>query len=94
MSGYKIAVIGGDGIGPEVVDSGIAVLNAAAGSKLSLEFNFFDWGSSRYLKGQGYMPDDGIEILKQHDAIYFGAVGSQEVPDHISLRELRIRMSI
>ena len=40
------------------------------------------------------MPDDGLEVLKQHDAIYFGSVGSQEVPDHISLRELRIRICL
>ena len=50
----------------------------------------FDWGSERFLKSGAYMPEGPLEILKKFDAIFFGAVGSPKVPDHISLWGLRL----
>ncbi|GFZ46502.1 hypothetical protein JCM24511_04749 [Saitozyma sp. JCM 24511] len=89
---YKIAQLGGDGIGPEVIDAGVQVIRAAA-KKLgtfSVDFNELDWSSDRYKKTGSYVPDDYIEVLKKHDAIFFGAVGAPDVPDHISLWGLRL----
>jgi tartrate dehydrogenase/decarboxylase/D-malate dehydrogenase len=92
MKTYKIAAIPGDGIGKEVVTAGLEVLSASAerdgGFALSVES--FDWGSDRY-KAQGtLMPEDGAERLKAFDAIFFGAVGAPDVPDHITLWGLRL----
>ena len=73
MPDYKIAAIPGDGIGTEVIDAGIKVLNALfegdSGSKLSV--TIFPWGSDHYLQHGNMMPDDGLEQLKDFDAIYF-----------------------
>lgn len=92
MKTYSIAVIPGDGIGIEVTPEGIKVLQAAADitGALSLDFEVFPWGSSYYLSHGEMMPKDGLKILEAFDAIYFGAVGFPTVPDHISLRGLRI----
>lgn len=68
---YKIAQIGADGIGPEVIDAGVRVINAVA-KKLGhfrVDFTELDWSSDRYKKTGSYIPEDYIEILKQHDAI-------------------------
>ena len=83
---HTVAVIPGDGIGPAVIGSGIAVLESA-GERFGfhLEITTFDWNSERYLRQGSMMPADGIEILRPFDAIYLGAVGSPEVPDHESL---------
>lgn len=90
METYKIAVIPGDGVGPEVLKEGMKVLKHVA--ELSGEFRFedtwFPWGCEYYLKTGRMMPEDGIEILKGFDAIYLGAVGYPGVPDHISLWDL------
>lgn len=90
MKIYKIAVIPGDGVGPEVLTEGIKVLKRVA--ELDGEFQFedtwFPWGCEYYLKTGRMMPENGIEILKEFDAIYLGAVGYPGVPDHISLWEL------
>src|SRR5215212_934296 len=83
----KIAVIGGDGIGPEVVEAGIRVLEAATegdGSS-AVSFTRFPWGCEYYLEQGRMMPEDGLETLAGFDAIYLGAVGWPTVPDHISL---------
>lgn len=90
MSKYKIAVIPGDGIGPEVVDVGIKILDKISeiDDSIQFEFTYFSWGSDYYLKHGCMMAADGIEQLKAFDAILLGAVGSPEVPDHISLWEL------
>ena len=89
---YRIAAIGGDGIGPEVVAAAIEVLDrlAAATGTFSLAWTMLDWNSARYLKQGRYLPDDAIDRLRAHDAILFGAVGSREVPDHVSLWGLRL----
>jgi tartrate dehydrogenase/decarboxylase/D-malate dehydrogenase len=83
---HRIAVIPGDGIGKEVVPEGIRVLNAA-GRRFGIRFKweFFPWGCEYYLLHGQMMPQEGIEILKGFEAIYLGAVGAPEVPDHVSL---------
>jgi len=88
---YRIASIPGDGIGKEVIAAGIEVLDAlAAKEKFKLHFEHFDWSSERYLRTGAYIPEGGLEKLKTFDAIFFGAVGSPDVPDHISLWGLRL----
>ncbi len=77
---YKIAVIPGDGTGPEVVSEGLKVLEAA-----SKKFNFryetknFDWGGERYIKTGETIPDGGLEELKKFAAIFLGAIGHPDV---------------
>lgn len=68
------------------------MLEALAKKNGDFTFNFeeFDWSSQRYLDQGQYIPEGGLEKLATFDAIYFGAVGSQQVPDHISLWELRL----
>lgn len=90
MKTYKIAVIPGDGIGPEVIREGVRVMDkiAETDGSFKFEYQWFPWGCDYYLENGKMMPDDGIEQLKQFDAIYLGAVGRPDVPDHISLWEL------
>jgi tartrate dehydrogenase/decarboxylase/D-malate dehydrogenase len=94
MNTYNIAAIPGDGIGTEVIAAGIEVLEALAKKDggFKLRFEHFDWGSDYYLKHGEMMPADGLEKLKPFDAIYFGAVGSKEVPDHVTLWGLRLNI--
>ncbi|MGH8689926.1 MAG: tartrate dehydrogenase [Burkholderiales bacterium] len=87
MKTYRIASIPGDGIGTEVIPAGIEVLKKL---EVRLEFEHFDWSSKRYLETGSYIPDGGLEKLKTFDAIFFGAVGAPEVPDHVSLWDLRL----
>ncbi|MBV8401910.1 MAG: tartrate dehydrogenase, partial [Acetobacteraceae bacterium] len=74
MRTYKIAAMGGDGIGPEVVDAAIEVLKVCAGRDggFRLEFQDFDWGSDYYRRHGRMMPEDGAEQLRGFDAILFG----------------------
>lgn len=90
MKTYKVAVIAGDGIGPEVIDEGVKVLNKIAELDQHFEFDFtyFPWGCEYYSEHGKMMAEDGIEKLKEFDAIYLGAVGFPGVPDHISLWDL------
>jgi tartrate dehydrogenase/decarboxylase/D-malate dehydrogenase len=92
MKTYRIAAIGGDGIGPEVIEAGIEVLTSLAKALGTYAFQFerLPWSSEHYLKHGHYIPEGGLEKLKEFDAIFFGAVGSQKVPDHVSLWGLRI----
>ncbi len=92
MKTYKIAAIGGDGIGPEVIEAGIEVLEALGKADGGFGFRFerFPWSSRLYLEEGHYIPEGGLEKLRAFDAIFFGAVGSQQVPDHISLWNLRL----
>lgn len=90
MKEHKIAVIAGDGIGPEVLAEGVKVLNRISELDRTFRFQFtnFPWGCEYYLKYGRMMADDGIEQLKAFDAIFLGAVGYPGVPDHISLWDL------
>ena len=90
MDKYRIAVIAGDGVGPEVMAEAVKVLEAASAKdgRFSFEFTYFPWGCEYYLKTGEMMPKDALETLKAFDAILLGAVGYPGVPDHISLREL------
>ena len=94
MKTYKIAVIAGDGIGPEVINEGVRVLECVAelDGGFKFEFTHFPWGCEYYLKNGKMMPDDAINTLKQYDAIYLGAVGYPGVPDHISLWDLLLKI--
>ena len=89
MKTYRIASIPGDGIGNEVIPAGMEVLNRVADS-FALEFRHFDWSSKRYVETGRYIPEGGLEELRKFDAIFFGAVGAPEVPDHVSLWGLRL----
>ena len=91
MAKYKIAVIPGDGIGNEVVPAGLEVLEKVGG-KLGIEFQWdqFDWSCERYHNVGSMMPEDGLDRIRDHDAIYLGAVGFPGVPDHVSLWGLLI----
>ncbi|WP_336699920.1 tartrate dehydrogenase [Pantoea dispersa] len=92
MRNYKIAAIPADGIGPEVISSGVEVLQALTrhDEQLTFDVQTFDWGSDYYKQHGVMMPEDGLQTLKQFDAIYFGAVGAPDVPDHITLWGLRL----
>ena len=92
MKTYHIAAIPADGIGPEVIDAGLEVLEAVARRDGQFSFNVktFDWGSDYYKRHGQMMPTDGRDQLKPFDAIFFGAVGAPDVPDHITLWGLRL----
>src|SRR3954471_23351806 len=92
MRTYKIAAMGGDGIGPEVVAAGMQVLKACAerDGKFKLDFQDFDWGSDYYKKHGVMMPADGADQLRKFDAILFGSVGAPDIPDHVTLWGLRL----
>ena len=90
---FRIAVIPGDGIGNEVVPEGLRVLDRVAersGGALRFAYDTFPWGSQHYLATGRMMDEDGLEQLQGFDAIYFGAVGWPNVPDHVSLWGLRL----
>ncbi|MDP4034069.1 MAG: isocitrate/isopropylmalate family dehydrogenase, partial [Pseudorhodobacter sp.] len=89
---YNIAAIPGDGIGVEVIEAGLQVLQALAArsSAFALNITSFDWGSDRYKRTGALMPADGAEQLRGFDAILFGAVGAPDVPDHLTLWGLRL----
>src|SRR5215469_2931163 len=91
LTTFRIAVIPGDGIGKEVVPEGIRVLDQAARKfGFRLEWQFFDWSCESYLNTGKMMPDDGLEQLRNFDALFLGAVGRPDVPDHVSLWGLLI----
>jgi len=90
---FRIAVIPGDGIGKEVVPEGIRVLERLqerSGGTLAFQLESFPWGSSYWLETGRMMDEDGLDRLATFDAIYFGAVGWPDVPDHVSLWGLRL----
>ena len=88
---YRIALIPGDGIGREVVPEGVRVLEAVGRRfDIGFEWQTYPWSCETYLRTGRMMPEDGIERLKGHDAIYLGAVGFPGVPDHVSLWGLLI----
>jgi len=90
---FRIAAIPGDGIGGEVVAAGREVLDALAASSagaFAFDWQEFDWGCAYYARTGQMMAGDGLEVLRDFDAIYFGAVGWPGVPDHVSLWGLRL----
>ena len=89
---HKIAAIPGDGIGKEVIPAGLEVLEAVAirDGGFELDITHLDWGSDQYISTGEFLPEDGLELLKLHDSILFGAVGDPRVPDHLTLWGLRL----
>src|SRR6188472_4814942 len=94
MRTHSIAAIPADGIGPEVISAGIRVLEALAKRAGDLTFNFqsFDWGGDYYRKHGVMMPADGLEPLRKMDAILFGSAGDPDIPNHITLWGLRLKI--
>jgi tartrate dehydrogenase/decarboxylase/D-malate dehydrogenase len=93
MAKHNIALIGGDGIGPEVIDQGVTVLKSLE-KRFGVTFDFkeFDWGTDYYFKNGVMMPSDGLDTLRTFDTIFFGAVGHPDVQDHITLNGLLLPM--
>lgn len=94
MKKYKIAAVPGDGIGPEVIDAGVEVLEALASGNAGFELDFehFPWGGNYYRKHGEMMPEDGVDTLRRFDAILFGSAGDPDIPDHITLWGLRLKI--
>jgi tartrate dehydrogenase/decarboxylase/D-malate dehydrogenase len=94
MKTYRIATIPGDGIGKEVVPEGQKVLEALARQNPALKFEFenFDWGGDYYRKHGMMMPENGLDPLRNKDAILFGSAGDPHIPDHITLWGLRLKI--
>jgi tartrate dehydrogenase/decarboxylase/D-malate dehydrogenase len=94
MKTYRIAAIPGDGIGKEVIPEGQKVLQAIAAKDQSLKFEFesFDWGGDYYRQHGVMMPEDGLNALRDKDAILFGSAGDPHIPDHITLWGLRLKI--
>jgi len=89
MAQLSIAVIEGDGVGQEVTPEGVRVLNAVGPRcGASFEFTNYDWGSEHYFRHGRMMPPAGLEMLRAADAIYLGAVGHPDIPDHATLNGL------
>ena len=94
MRCYRIATIPGDGIGKEVVPAGRQVLEALAARESELRFDFedFNWGGDHYRRHGVMMPADGLDALRNKDAILFGSAGDPDIPDHITLWGLRLKI--
>jgi len=94
MNTYRIATIPGDGIGKEVVPAGVQVLEALAKTTKSFAFEFenFDWGGDYYRKHGVMMPAHGLDAIRNKDAILFGSAGDPDIPDHITLWGLRLKI--
>lgn len=94
MKTYKIACIPGDGIGKEVIPAGQTVLAALAQASrtFSFEFETFGWGGDWYRAHGEMMPANGLDALRSKDAILFGSAGDPDIPDHITLWGLRLKI--
>ena len=94
MKKFKIACIPGDGIGKEVIPASQVVLEALAQgqNEFGFEFTSFDWGGDYYRKHGIMMPADGLDALRPMDAILFGSAGDPQIPDHITLWGLRLKI--
>jgi tartrate dehydrogenase/decarboxylase/D-malate dehydrogenase len=93
MASFRIAVIGGDGIGPEVIDQAIRVADAALKQDgASVAWNRLPWNTAYYKRHGRMMPEDGWDTLRQHDAVLLGAIGSPDVPDHITIHGVLLPM--
>jgi tartrate dehydrogenase/decarboxylase/D-malate dehydrogenase len=93
MANFRVAVIGGDGIGPEVTEQAIRAAEAAVKADgATLEWTRLPWGSLHYKQTGDMMPPEGWDLLEKHDTILFGAIGQPEVPDHIPVHSLLLPM--
>ena len=94
MKPYLIATIPGDGIGKEVIPAGREVLEQLALTHPTLRFEFenFGWGGDHYRAHGAMMPEDGLDALRSKDAILFGSAGDPDIPDHITLWGLRLKI--
>jgi tartrate dehydrogenase/decarboxylase / D-malate dehydrogenase len=94
MKTYRIATIPGDGIGKEVIPAGRELMAALARTSGSFRFDFvdFDWGGDYYRKHGVMMPADGLDAIRDVDAILFGSAGDPDIPDHITLWGLRLKI--
>jgi tartrate dehydrogenase/decarboxylase/D-malate dehydrogenase len=93
MAAFRVAVIGGDGIGPEVIDQAIRVLDRAIRhDQAAIEWNRLPWSTAHYKKTGHMVPPNGWDILRKHDAVFFGAVGSPDVPDTVTVQGLILPM--
>lgn len=94
MPEYNLALIPGDGVGPEVVAEGKKVLDAIAAGSPDIGFRYteYPWGSAYYRETGRMMPEDGLDQLETCDTILFGAVGDPNIPDHITLQGLLLPM--
>jgi tartrate dehydrogenase/decarboxylase/D-malate dehydrogenase len=93
LPSLRLAVIPGDGVGPELAEVCQPVIQAAAArEELQLETSFLDWGGDRYLREGAAMPADAAGQLRGHDAVLFGAVGRPDVPDHELVWGLILRL--
>jgi tartrate dehydrogenase/decarboxylase/D-malate dehydrogenase len=93
MAAFRVAVIGGDGIGPEVIDQAIRVVEAAVRlDKAMIEWTRLPWSTAYYKKHGHMVPPDGWDTLRKHDAVFFGAVGSPDVPDTVTVQGVILPM--
>ena len=94
MKTYRIAAIPGDGIGKEVIPAGRKVLEAlaASGEPFRVEVEDFDWGGDHYRRHGVMMPVDGLDAIRLKDAILFGSAGDPDIPDHVTLWGLRLKI--
>lgn len=93
MKTYKIAVIPGDGTGPEVVREGIKALEAVSKrEKFKLEMTHYDFGGERYLKTGEILPDSAVDEMKKFDAMYLGAIGHPDVKPGILEKGILLRL--
>ncbi len=94
MKTYRIATIPGDGIGKEVVPAGRELLAAlaAAGEPFAFDFVDFDWGGDYFREHGVMMPADGLDLIRDVDAILFGSAGDPDIPDHVTLWGLRLKI--
>ena len=94
MKTYRIATIPGDGIGKEVIPAGQQVMQALAEASGAFRFEFenFDWGGDYYRLHGKMMPDDGLDAIRNKDAILFGSAGDPHIADHITLWGLRLKI--
>ena len=89
MNEYNIAVIPGDGIGVEVVESAIKILDATSKiNNFKLNYKYYDWGSEYFIKNKMMMPENALNLLAESDSIFLGAIGHPDIQDHITLNGL------
>jgi tartrate dehydrogenase/decarboxylase/D-malate dehydrogenase len=79
---YRVAVIPGDGAGPEVIAEAVKAVDALG---LAVDWNELPWGTQHFHETGAMMPPDALEVVRAHDAILLGAVGDPSVPDHLTL---------